>query len=560
MIDTAPANDLPPQPRPAPRTPRALPPTRDLPHNLELERAVLANVLDGRSPTAIHRVRELLPHALVFFHRDHRIVYLACLELDDAGQRVDAGAVAELLSRWPFADLIDRLRQQEELLDRDELDRLDRQRLRELYRRMADAAAFEDSALAALGGFNAVLDLSAANPFGDVKRNAELVLDYHRKRKLILRLTRLCDRATRTPDAAEKLLEEAGTAVLELSRGAGSTQVYSAAESVDATIDAIVERNANPEQGVKTGIADLDRPLMALRSGGLYILAARPGVGKTSLALKIAANIVGHPEHPKRTLFVSLEVDRTDLIKKLLAAESGVEFRRFETGEIDTEHWSLIKDQADRLRTWPLDLLDISDLTVQGLRAVVKRRMLETPDLGLVVLDYLQLLSGSRPDHSEQEKISEITRVLKVLARDLKIPVMALSQMNRESEKGGGMGAPAGREPRLSDLRGSGTIEQDADAVIFIHRIDSSGDLGGDREAPRKVKLILAKNRFGETGGAKMLFFPTKLRFEQAAFSDDEEDDGPRADPIAAAEKRQALTTRRERRADAPSADEDLFR
>lgn len=531
--------------------PRAESPLRELPHNIELERAILAVLLDGRHALAMAKVRQVLEHPLAFFQRDHRIIYLACLELDDASQRVDAQSAAELLSRYDFRAVMERLKQQQMLFDSDQLDGLGRDRLRALYRRTLEdeAAGYEDSALAAIGGFNAVTDLAMAfAPAAGIERNAALLWDYYCKRRFILRLTALTDKAYRTPENFSQLVDEGGQAVLDLGRQNKSTNVHDITTVVDETLDDIEEQRENPLIGVKTGIADIDTKLMSLRPGGLYILAARPGVGKTSLALKIVANIAGHVEQPSGVLFFSLEVDRKDLVKKLLCAEANIDFKKMEPGEImDPDEMDRVAQAANRFKKWDLALMDVSDLTVHALRSVVKRRMLETNGgLKLVVIDYLQLLSSARSDSNEYEKISEISRVLKVLARELRIPVMALSQMSRDSEKGTG----GSREPRLSDLRGSGSIEQDADAVVFIHRVD--GNDGSQADEARKIKVIIAKNRFGPTGFANMHFFPAKMRFEMAAFEDQYADSEEKED-------RQYQTARKARSEQPPTQDEDLF-
>jgi replicative DNA helicase len=315
----------------------------------------------------------------------------------------------------------------------------------------------------------------------------------------------LSDRAYRTTESFDQLIESGGQVVLDLGKLTSVSSVYGIAQTVDDTLDKIEHDRQNPAEGVKTGFADLDKRLMSLRPGGLYVLAARPGAGKTSFALSMVENVA----QENGVLFFSLEVDRLDLVKKLLSASARLDFRAIETGMLEPAQQEQLYEASQRMKSWKLDLMDVSDLTVNTLRSIVKRRMLESHGgLKLVVLDYLQLLNGSRPDMNEYEKVSELSRVLKVLAREMRIPVVALSQMSRDSEKGTG-GAP--REPRLSDLRGSGTIEQDADAVIFIHRVDQ-GD--GSR---RDMKIIVAKNRFGPTGGAPMHFFPATMRFEPAA-------------------------------------------
>jgi hypothetical protein len=240
--------------------------------------------------------------------------------------------------------------------------------------------------------------------------------------------------------------------------------------------------------------------------------------------------------------------DRTDLVKKLIAAVGKIDFKGLDQGTLPEEDFLRLEETIKQIRDWPMEMMDVSDLTVHQLRSVVKRRMLETNNgLKLIVLDYLQLLQASRPDQDDYAKISEISRVLKVLARELRIPVMALSQMSRDSEKGS-----APREPRLSDLRGSGSIEQDADAVLFIHRVDTDDSQGPD--AHRTIKVMVAKNRFGPTGHTMMRFFPAKMSFEQAALEDDEDEDGGGGGRVG-----NAHASRGQRLKQAPGAEEDLF-
>ena len=222
---------------------------RDPPNNLELERAILAMLLDGRHAMSMHKVRAQIEHPLAFFQRDHRIVYLACLELDDAGHRVDGQAVAELLSRYDFKAVLERLRQQQLLLDSEQLDSLGRDRLRAFYRRGKEdeAAGYADSALAAIGGFNAVTDLAAAfAPAAGLERNVALLWDYYLKRRMIERLQTLCDKAYRTPESFSKLLDEGSQSILDLGRFNKVATVHSIAGVVDETLDDIEEHRVNP--------------------------------------------------------------------------------------------------------------------------------------------------------------------------------------------------------------------------------------------------------------------------------------------------------------------------
>jgi replicative DNA helicase len=488
-----------------------------LPHNEELERAVLSVLLVGSHAVAMHKVRQQVQHPLAFYNRDHRIIYLACLELDDRDQRIDGQTVADLLSRYDFKSMSERLRKQIELHESDELDGLSKDKLRSIYRRSLDEAevGYEDSALANIGGYSAISSLTASfGPAAGLDRNIVVLWDYYLKRRMILRLQKLTDKIYRTPDDFTKLLDEGGQAILDLGRLNQGTNLHSIGSVVDETLNQIEFSRLNPNTGLRTGMTDLDHRLGPMRPGGLYVLAARPGAGKTSLALNMVSNIAGHGDGENRSgvLFFSLEVDRVDLVKKLLSSSAGIDFQNLENGILSPAEDEALTGAAKYFKDWQLDLMDVSDLTVNGLRSMVKRKKLEGPNwLKLVVIDYLQLLSSARSDASEYEKVSEISRVLKVLARELHVPVLALSQMSRDSEKGV---SNQPREPRLSDLRGSGTIEQDADAVIFIHRMDAN-DEGKDGER-RRMKIIIAKNRFGPTGHSLMDFYPAKMRFVAA--------------------------------------------
>jgi replicative DNA helicase len=489
---------------------------RELPHAVELERAVLAALLDGGSAAAVHLVREQLNHPLVFFERNHRLLFQAILDLDDDGERIDATVVADRLHRSDFQVSLERLRRQQALLEAEQLDNMGRDRLRALYRfRPEDAASgYDQSALAAVGGYAWLAEISGAFAgFTGLGRNAALVRDYYLKRRLIQRLTAIGDQAHRTTEPFDTLVDGASQVVLELSRMGATASVHSLGEVLDETLVAITESAGAEDRALRAGIPPLDR-MLTLRPGGLYVLAARPGVGKTSFALSVVQNIA-QALPGEHILFFSLEVDRIDLVKKLLSSSSNIDFGKIEKGNLSPEEHQALADAATAMRDQHIDLMDVSDLTVQGMRSVVKRHMLQTEQkLRLVVLDYLQLLGASRPDMSEYEKVSEISRTLKILARELRLPIVALSQMSRESERG----ATKPREPRLADLRGSGSVEQDADAVVFLHRMDEGED-ARIRDDGRDVKVIVAKNRFGENGSFLMKFFPARQRFLPAAES-----------------------------------------
>ncbi len=525
------------------------------PHSLELERMVLATLLDGRN-LAIHTIRERIEHPLFFFARDHRIVYQACLDLDDRGERIDAAAVAELLKSTDFQVVLRRLRQQQQLWESDQLDGMSPAQRQALYRwRDEDAAAgFDDSALAAIGGYAALLELVDHYATGHVlKRNLTLLADYYHKRRLIQEMQRLAEKAFRTTDTFQDIIDSAGQSIVRLGMQASNerTRVFDLDSVVDETLAHINDQVVNPNPGVQTGYEHIDDMLMSLRPGGLYILAARPGVGKTSFALNILRHICGHCEQPVGALFFSLEVDRVDLMKKLICAEARISFKALERGIIEDGEWEALHAAAEAFRSWRLDLMDVSDLTVQALRSVAKRHALERHNTAkLLVIDYLQLLTSSRPGLSEYERISEISRTLKTLAREMRVPVLALSQMSRDVEKSG-----RSREPKLSDLRGSGSIEQDADAVMFLHRIEAESedsDVPGPPPSEVDIKLVLAKNRFGPTGVQMLTFRPARQEFVEREPAQRPGSQALGAVPVAAAPVH-------DRREAPPAADEHLF-
>ncbi len=527
-------------------------PSREPPHNPDLERSILAVILAGGHQVAVQKVRPLVPHPLMFWNRDHRLIWLACLELDETNLPTDAPAVAELLSRLRFDAALDRLRQAQLMAESDELDRAGKDKLRRLWAwEDKDRTAIEgESALAALGGAQAVYALSdAPGSFSALERNSQLLRDYYLKRRLITRLSSIAEESHVTTASFADLVNRSGQVILELGQHDGTSTVHDMSTVADETMVAIHERINQPDSGVRTGMADIDEKLMSLRPGGLYVLAARPGVGKTSLALRIVQGVVSAPENPQRVLFFSLEVDRRDLVKKLIAAFGKLPFKDLDMGTLPEDMFSRLEETIKIVKQWPMELMDVSDLTVHQMRAVVRRRQLETNySLKLIVIDYLQLLQGSSREQEEYAKISEISRVLKNLSRECRVPVLALSQMSRDSEKG-----TAPREPRLSDLRGSGSIEQDADAVMFIHRVDNEDREGDD--AYRTIKIKLAKNRFGPTGDTLMHFYPAKLSFEQAAPEADEDDEDGGGGTRAAS----AHASRGARLKQAPGDAEDLF-
>jgi len=453
------------------------------PSNLNLEKSVLAVMLDGRHKTAVSTARTVLKHADAFYDRNCRIVWLSICDLDDNQFSIDAMSVAEKLMRWSFPAAMKRLKEASghSVVAVDD-----------------GEAEFPDSALAAIGGHAGLMDLAGAfAPATSLEQSCKSLWELHGKRELITRLASATQRAS-TDATLDQCLDDISGSVLDIGRSSTSNEVATISESLDASLQVIKDRASGTEDRILIGSRGLDSLLSGLRSGGLYILAARPGAGKTSMALTLARSVC---EQGKRVLFFSLEMTKDDLAVKLLAQVAAIDFRIVESGVWEDVHATAIQDANAEMRKMRLDIFDGTEISAVGVRSMAKRQR-QLPDL--IVVDYLQLLQGSRPGMSEYESISEASRTLKIVARELRIPVLALAQLNRDSEKG------TPRPPKLVDLKGSGSIEQDADAVIFIHRTTQ------DESAPiRELDIVIAKNRFGPMGTVPWQFIPSTMTMHE---------------------------------------------
>ncbi len=261
--------------------------------------------------------------------------------------------------------------------------------------------------------------------------------------------------------------------------------------------------------GIPTGLAGLDTLLGGFQPSDLVILAARPSVGKTSLALNVALHAAIHEQ--KRVAIFSLEMSREQLALRLLSSESGINPRPLQTGFMEETDWSKIAKVMNDMASARMWIDDSPTLSVMELRTKTRRLEVEQQGLDLVIVDYLQLMQASTPsrDPNRVQEVSEISRGLKNLARELKVPVLALSQLSRNVEQRGGMG-----EPRLSDLRESGSLEQDADVVIFLYRAEQEPNPDADLEL---VKAKIAKHRNGPIGEVPLQFRRTQTKFYAVA-------------------------------------------
>ena len=264
-----------------------------------------------------------------------------------------------------------------------------------------------------------------------------------------------------------------------------------------------------------TGFPDLDNMTGGLKRGEMFVVAARPSIGKTALALNIIRNIV-MKNQPKTTVLFSLEMTDEQISTRLICTEADLSDRQFRDGNFRNQKDMLrLSSAVSNLRNAPLFIDPTGGLTIAELRAKARRMKIQH-NIDLIVIDYLQLMQGSGNEESRQREVSEISSGIKSLAKELKIPVMVLAQLNREVEKG-----TASTLPKLSHLRESGSIEQDADVVVFLHRDrDQAKNLPPGQSV--EAKLIVEKNRNGETGYVNLEFYPSRMEFVNVRYTTDD--------------------------------------
>jgi replicative DNA helicase len=364
-----------------------------------------------------------------------------------------------------------------------------------------------DGHLETSGGGAYISELMGAVPTSaNVAYYAQIVLDAAIRRKLISSCTTIAGTAYDGEGEVAELLDHAESAIFAISQTRQSNPIYKIGDLLSDSV-AQIERLIHEHTGVMglpTGFDDLDKILSGLQSSDMIVLAARPSVGKTALALNIARNVGVH-DH-KGVLLFSLEMAKEQLTQRLLCMEGRIDSARLRSGFLAKEEMSKLQPAAGRLYGAPIFIDETPNINILELRSKARRHMAQH-DIKLVIIDYMQLMSGgmSRRVESRQVEISEISRGIKGLARELRVPVMALSQLSREAEKD-----DAGR-PKLSHLRESGSIEQDADVVMILWRPPETKVQQHDN----RIKLIVAKHRNGPTGTIDMAFLKNFQRFEE---------------------------------------------
>jgi replicative DNA helicase len=364
----------------------------------------------------------------------------------------------------------------------------------------------ENGKLEEVGGRDYVTDLAIETVTTvNVGYYAEIVKNTSIRRNLIAAGSEIVNMSYETESTA-LLLDCAQQLIFGVASQKNTAEIENATNLVYDTYEEIEYRYNHMGElaGTPTGFYDFDQMTSGLQPGNLIILAARPAMGKTALALNIAENVGLRTD--KSVAIFSLEMSKSELMKRILSSEAEVDARRLSSGHLQPQDWEKITKVMENISTnSKIYIDDTAAITISDIRAKCKRLKMQETNLGLVVIDYLQLIQGNNPSDRNQE-ISAISRGLKILAKELEIPIIALSQLTRGNEK------RDNKKPMLSDLRDSGAIEQDADIVLFVHREEYY-----DKENPDlkgKAELLIAKNRSGPVDSVHLLFQSNITKFK----------------------------------------------
>lgn len=340
----------------------------------------------------------------------------------------------------------------------------------------------------------------------NARQYAQIVQEYAIRRKLIDFTNKLSDSCYAGKDTVDEILEDAEKQVYDIVQARKGMETDEPIRNVVMRVLDQIEQNAKNGgkiTGIPTGFTQLDYKLSGLHPSELILVAARPAMGKTAFVLNIAQNVVGKSGIPCAVF--SLEMDKEQLVSRLIAMDSMVNSYNIRTGDLTGAEWKDVMESAVTIGDSPLYLYDKSGITVTEMASICRKLKMRDDRLGLIIIDYLQLMSGGKRSESRQQEISAISRSLKVLARELKVPIIALSQLSRAVE------SRDDKKPMLSDLRESGAIEQDADVVMFIYREDYY--LKEESTRPGMADIIIAKQRNGATGTVELVWLGQYTKF-----------------------------------------------
>ncbi len=430
---------------------------RVAPHNLEAEQSTLGGML--LSQEAVAEVVEEVT-SLDFYAGKHELIFNSILTLFGRGEPTDVIAVTDELNKH--------------------------------------------GNLLKAGGSDYLHSLASYVPTAaNAGYYAKIVGDKAILRRLIDAGTRIAQSGYDSQGEVEDLVNQAQAEVYKVASQSSREDYVGLSESLEAAIHEIeVAQNRGGEMtGISTGFTDLDSYTHGLHPGQLVIVAARPAVGKSTFALDVARNAA--VKQNKATIFFSLEMGRAEIAMRMLSAESSIYLQSMRKGTISEGDWTKLAAVRGKINDAPLYIDDSPNMSLVEIRAKC-RRLAQQVDLKMVVIDYIQLMSSGKKVESRQQEVSEFSRALKLLAKELGIPVVALSQLNRQAEQA------KDKRPELSHLRESGSLEQDADVVVLLHR---EGIYERDHPRAGEADLILAKQRNGPTGTVVVAFHGQYSRF-----------------------------------------------
>ena len=434
---------------------------RILPHDPVAEQSVLGSVFISPN-SLISLADELVPDD--FYKPANKIVFKTMLSLLEKGEPIDATTMVSALTN--------------------------------------------QGDISSVGGINYVVELVNSTPTSkNVEHYAKLVKEKATLRKVIADLSDSLSSAYQGDVSIGDIIAKTEKSLLDISNQNAGTGFRNVADILDTHMQMVETRSQTDGvvTGLSTGFVELDKITTGLHEDNLIILAARPAMGKTALALNIAQYI--EVKEKKPVAIFSLEMGAESLIERMLAAEGMVEGYHLKTGNLSVEEWSRLVHAQGNLYDAPIFVDDTAGIRISEIRSKARKLTQEMGGLGVIIIDYLQLITGSKGEN-RQQIVSEISRELKILAKDLKVPIIALSQLSRAVEQ------RQEKRPMLSDLRESGSIEQDADIVAFLYReAYYQKEHADSQESNNVTELILEKNRHGSLGTVKLYFHKEYTKF-----------------------------------------------
>lgn len=454
------------------------------PHSLEAEEGLLGACLIDTEQGVLSSCMEvgLVPEA--FFTPAHQVVFQVMMDLYAANNPVDEVTVLDALGSRSVGGL-DWLRARQRMTDPN------------------------TSLLALIGGTASITRLSSRiESTANARYWMEIVRQKWLLRRLISTAAQIAEEAYTNQDQLDNFIGRVEEQILSINEDRSSDSAVKFDEAImtaDTLIKSILE--GRQDSGVLTGYVDVDKMTFGMHNGQMIVLAARPSMGKTSLGMNIAENVaMPNRGDPKGILVFSLEMPADQLAMRMMCGRAKVSMRRVRDRMITKEQQGDLARATKALKGAPIWVDDSSGLNILQLRAKA-RRVCKQHAINLIVIDYLQLINGTDSRVPREQQISEISRGIKAMAKELDLPVLVLSQLNRSSEK-------ENRQPRISDLRESGSIEQDADVVFLLASRQNSEDNPTVPQSSRERDLIIAKQRNGPTGTVPLTFIPDFTRFE----------------------------------------------